>query len=539
MKYTNEELNEKSVKELRVIAKQVGVTGYFIMKKTELIERILNAIKNTEEKVQKDIEKKDIEKEPIKDRTQKKNTQEVETRIENNNLELLLDKVSDAKIELKGAKKKDNVIQSNQEQTQAFTIEETKPVKSQEEVNKNNLQSKEVTTFQKKDFYTFKDKQYPRDDKRDDLVRSKGILDITQEGYGFLRVNGYRPSPNDIYVAPSQIRRFELLQGDEISGLTRPPRDSERYFSLIKIDHVNDILPEELKNRKHFESLTPVFPHKRFKLENSSEDESTRIIDLFTPIGKGQRGLIVAPPKAGKTTLLKKIAQSIEINHPDTHLMVVLIDERPEEVTDWKRSVRGEVISSTFDEEQENHIRISELALERAKRLVEIGKDVLILMDSITRLTRAYNTTIQTTGRTLSGGIDASAIHKPKRFFGAARSVEQGGSLTILATCLVETGSRMDDVIFEEFKGTGNWELILDRKLADKRIFPAIDLKKSGTRKEELLLTPEELRKIWHLRRVLSSREGSDVTELILEYIKKTKNNKEFLAKIDERGGQF
>jgi transcription termination factor Rho len=539
MKYTNEELNEKSVKELRVIAKQVGVTGYFIMKKTELIERILNAIKNTEEKVQKDIEQKDIEKEPIKDRTQKKNTQEVETHIENNNLELLLDKVSDAKIELKGAKKKDNVIQSNQEQTQAFTIEETKPVKSQEEVNKNNLQSKEVTTFQKKDFYTFKDKQYPRDDKRDDLVRSKGILDITQEGYGFLRVNGYRPSPNDIYVAPSQIRRFELLQGDEISGLTRPPRDSERYFSLIKIDHVNDILPEELKNRKHFESLTPVFPHKRFKLENSSEDESTRIIDLFTPIGKGQRGLIVAPPKAGKTTLLKKIAQSIEINHPDTHLMVVLIDERPEEVTDWKRSVRGEVISSTFDEEQENHIRISELALERAKRLVEIGKDVLILMDSITRLTRAYNTTIQTTGRTLSGGIDASAIHKPKRFFGAARSVEQGGSLTILATCLVETGSRMDDVIFEEFKGTGNWELILDRKLADKRIFPAIDLKKSGTRKEELLLTPEELRKIWHLRRVLSSREGSDVTELILEYIKKTKNNKEFLAKIDERGGQF
>jgi len=539
MKYTNEELNEKSVKELRVIAKQVGVTGYFIMKKTELIERILNAIKNTEEKVQKDIEQKDIEKEPIKDRTQKKNTQEVETRIENNNLELLLDKVSDAKIELKGAKKKDNVIQSNQEQTQAFTIEETKPVKSQEEVNKNNLQSKEVTIFQKKDFYTFKDKQYPRDDKRDDLVRSKGILDITQEGYGFLRVNGYRPSPNDIYVAPSQIRRFELLQGDEISGLTRPPRDSERYFSLIKIDHVNDILPEELKNRKHFESLTPVFPHKRFKLENSSEDESTRIIDLFTPIGKGQRGLIVAPPKAGKTTLLKKIAQSIEINHPDTHLMVVLIDERPEEVTDWKRSVRGEVISSTFDEEQENHIRISELALERAKRLVEIGKDVLILMDSITRLTRAYNTTIQTTGRTLSGGIDASAIHKPKRFFGAARSVEQGGSLTILATCLVETGSRMDDVIFEEFKGTGNWELILDRKLADKRIFPAIDLKKSGTRKEELLLTPEELRKIWHLRRVLSSREGSDVTELILEYIKKTKNNKEFLAKIDERGGQF
>jgi len=539
MKYTNEELNEKSVKELRVIAKQVGVTGYFIMKKTELIERILNAIKNTEEKVQKDIEQKDIEKEPIKDRTQKKNTQEVETRIENNNLELLLDKVSDAKIELKGAKKKDNVIQSNQEQTQAFTIEETKPVKSQEEVNKNNFQSKEVTTFQKKDFYTFKDKQYPRDDKRDDLVRSKGILDITQEGYGFLRVNGYRPSPNDIYVAPSQIRRFELLQGDEISGLTRPPRDSERYFSLIKIDHVNDILPEELKNRKHFESLTPVFPHKRFKLENSSEDESTRIIDLFTPIGKGQRGLIVAPPKAGKTTLLKKIAQSIEINHPDTHLMVVLIDERPEEVTDWKRSVRGEVISSTFDEEQENHIRISELALERAKRLVEIGKDVLILMDSITRLTRAYNTTIQTTGRTLSGGIDASAIHKPKRFFGAARSVEQGGSLTILATCLVETGSRMDDVIFEEFKGTGNWELILDRKLADKRIFPAIDLKKSGTRKEELLLTPEELRKIWHLRRVLSSREGSDVTELILEYIKKTKNNKEFLAKIDERGGQF
>ncbi|HEM56014.1 MAG TPA: transcription termination factor Rho [Thermodesulfobium narugense] len=534
MKFTNEELNEKSVKELRIIAKQVGVTGYFIMKKTELIEKILNAIKKTEGK-EEEYKKTKSTKESIKSESKG----EIETPLNNTNLELLLDKISDAKIELKSTRKKENAVSTNQEQTQALVTEEVKPTKTQEEINKNNIQVKEATTFQKKEFYTFKDRQYPRDDKRDDLVRSSGILDITQEGYGFLRVNGYKPSPNDIYVAPSQIRRFELLQGDEISGLTRPPRDSERYYSLIKIDHINDILPEELKNRKHFESLTPVFPHKRFKLENSSEDESTRIIDLFTPIGKGQRGLIVAPPKAGKTTLLKKIAQSIEINHPDTHLMVVLIDERPEEVTDWKRSVRGEVISSTFDEEQENHTRISELALERAKRLVEIGKDVLILMDSITRLTRAYNTTIQTTGRTLSGGIDASAIHKPKRFFGAARCVEQGGSLTILATCLVETGSRMDDVIFEEFKGTGNWELILDRKLADKRIFPAIDLKKSSTRKEELLLTPEELRKIWHLRRVLSSREGSDVTELILEYIKKTKNNKEFLAKIDERGGQF
>ncbi|MEO1785007.1 transcription termination factor Rho [Thermodesulfobium sp. 4217-1] len=530
MKFTNEELNEKSVKELRIIAKQVGVTGYFIMKKTELVDKIFKAIKN----IEGSEEKKPIKRESVKDESKTKTKAPIDTK----NLELLLDKVSDAKIELKNTRKKEVVKPSTQGEIQTPKVEEPKTVQTPEN-NNNLLKSKETNTFQKKEFYTFKDKQYPRDDKRDDLVRSKGILDITQDGYGFLRVKSYRSSPNDIYVAPSQIRRFDLIQGDEISGLTRPPRDSERYFSLIKIDHINDLLPEDLRNRKHFESLTPVFPHKRFRLESSSEDESTRIIDLFTPIGKGQRGLIVAPPKAGKTTLLKKIAQSIEINHPDTHLMVVLIDERPEEVTDWKRSVKGEVISSTFDEEQENHTRLSELALERAKRLVETGKDVLILMDSITRLTRAYNTTIQTTGRTLSGGIDASAIHKPKRFFGAARSVEQGGSLTILATCLVETGSRMDDVIFEEFKGTGNWELILDRKLADKRIFPAFDLKKSSTRKEELLLTPEELRKIWHLRRVLASREGSDVTELILEYIKKTKNNKEFLAKIDERGAQF
>jgi transcription termination factor Rho len=531
MKFTNEELNEKSVKELRIIAKQVGVTGYFIMKKTELVDKIFKAIKN----IEGSEEKKPIKREHPKDEAKIKTKAPIDTK----NLELLLDKVSDAKIELKNTRNKDTVSPTTQERVQIPKVEESKPAQVSEDNSKDLLKSKETNTFQKKEFYTFKDKQYPRDDKRDDLVRSKGILDITQDGYGFLRVNSYRSSPNDIYVAPSQIRRFDLMQGDEISGLTRPPRDSERYFSLIKIDHINDLQPEDLRNRKHFESLTPVFPHKRFRLENSSEDESTRIIDLFTPIGKGQRGLIVAPPKAGKTTLLKKIAQSIEINHPDTHLMVVLIDERPEEVTDWKRSVKGEVISSTFDEEQENHTRLSEIALERAKRLVETGKDVLILMDSITRLTRAYNTTIQTTGRTLSGGIDASAIHKPKRFFGAARSVEQGGSLTILATCLVETGSRMDDVIFEEFKGTGNWELILDRKLADKRIFPAFDLKKSSTRKEELLLTPEELRKIWHLRRVLSSREGSDVLELILEYIKKTKNNKEFLAKIDERGAQF
>jgi transcription termination factor Rho len=364
---------------------------------------------------------------------------------------------------------------------------------------------------------------------------SEGILEIMDEGFGFLRTGGYLPSENDIYISPSQIRRFNLSVGDLVSGQVRPPKEGERYYALLKIEAVNHEDAELSKERIDFENLTPLFPEKMIKLENKSSGISTRIIDLFSPIGKGQRGLIVSPPKAGKTILLEKIANGITINHPEIKLMILLVDERPEEVTGMQRSVKAEVISSTFDQPVTNHIKVAEIVLERAKRLVEQKKDVVILLDSITRLARAYNQTIPTSGKTLSGGLDSSALYLPKRFFGAARNIEEGGSLTILATALVETGSRMDDVIFEEFKGTGNMELRLDRELSENRIFPAIDIKKSGTRKEELLLKKEELQKIWLLRRALSSQPSLGAVKLVISKLKKTKTNREFLNSIKEQ----
>ena len=364
---------------------------------------------------------------------------------------------------------------------------------------------------------------------------SEGILEIMNEGFGFLRTSGYLPGENDIYISPSQIRRFNLSVGDIVSGQVRPPKEGERYYALLKIEAVNHEDPELSKERIDFQNLTPLFPEKMIKLENKSSGLSTRIIDLFSPIGKGQRGLIVSPPKAGKTILLEKIANGITINHPEIHLMVLLVDERPEEVTGMQRSVKAEVISSTFDQPVSNHIKVAEIVLERAKRLVEQKKDVVILLDSITRLARAYNQTIPTSGKTLSGGLDSSALYLPKRFFGAARNIEEGGSLTILATALVETGSRMDDVIFEEFKGTGNMELRLDRELSENRIFPAIDIRKSGTRKEELLLPKEKLQKIWLLRRALASQPSLGAVKLVISKLKKTKTNKEFLDSIKEQ----
>ena len=364
---------------------------------------------------------------------------------------------------------------------------------------------------------------------------SEGILEIMSEGFGFLRTGGYLPGENDIYISPSQIRRFNLSIGDLVSGQVRPPKEGERYYALLKIEAVNHEDPELSKERIDFENLTPLFPEKMIKLENKSSGLSTRIIDLFSPIGKGQRGLIVSPPKAGKTILLEKIANGITINHPEINLMVLLIDERPEEVTGMQRSVKAEVISSTFDQPVSNHIKVAEIVLERAKRLVEQKKDVVILLDSITRLARAYNQTIPTSGKTLSGGLDSSALYLPKRFFGAARNIEEGGSLTILATALVETGSRMDDVIFEEFKGTGNMELRLDRELSENRIFPAIDIRKSGTRKEELLLPKEKLQKVWLLRRALASQPSLGAVKLVITKLKKTKNNKDFLDSIKEQ----
>ncbi len=368
---------------------------------------------------------------------------------------------------------------------------------------------------------------------------SSGILETMSDGYGFLRQNGLRPSAGDVYVSQSQIRRFALRTGDMITGQVRPPKEGERYFGLIRVDKVNDLIPEEARNRPHFENLTPIFPEQQILLETDPTNLTTRMVDLFAPIGRGQRGLIVSPPKAGKTTVLKHIAHGTATNHPDIHLMVVLIGERPEEVTDMIRSVKGEVFSSTFDESVEHQCRVGELALERAKSLVECKKDVFILLDSITRFTRAYNLSVPSSGRTLSGGIDPVALYPPKRFFGAARKLEEGGSLTIVANCLVDTGSRMDEVIYEEFKGTGNMELHLERKLAERRIFPAIEIQRSGTRREELFFDEPTLKQVWLLRRMVSllasdSMNASDATERVLERLSKKRTNLEFLTTLNK-----
>ncbi len=356
-----------------------------------------------------------------------------------------------------------------------------------------------------------------------------GVLEVLPDGYGFLRSNNYLSGPKDIYVSPSQIRRFNLKTGDKIFGKGRIPKEGEKFQALLYVQTVNGQPPDEAAKRKPFEHLTPIFPEEKIKLEINQRELSMRIIDLIAPIGKGQRGMIVAPPKAGKTILLKKIANSISLNYPDVELIVLLIDERPEEVTDMQRSINGEVVYSTFDEVPEHHIKVAEMVLERAQRLVEQQKDVVVLLDSITRLARAYNLTIPPTGRTLSGGLDPGALHRPKKFFGAARNIEFGGSLTILATALVETGSRMDDVIFEEFKGTGNMELHLDRRLSEKRIFPAMDINKSGTRREDLLLSQRELESVWTIRKALSNQGTAEVTEVLINRLLGTKTNEEFI----------
>jgi transcription termination factor Rho len=370
------------------------------------------------------------------------------------------------------------------------------------------------------------------------FIFSEGVLEVLPDGFGFLRAPDYNylPGPDDIYVSPSQIRKFDLQTGDTVSGQIRPPKEGERYFALIKVEAVNFEQPEQARDKLFFENLTPLYPQERLKLETTGENLSARVMDLWTPIGKGQRGLIVAPPRTGKTMLLQNIAQSVVQNHPEVFLIVLLIDERPEEVTDMQRSVDGEVISSTFDEPAQRHVQVAEMVIEKAKRLVEHKKDVLILLDSVTRLARAYNTVIPPSGKVLSGGLDSNALQKPKRFFGAARNIEEGGSLTIIATALIDTGSRMDDVIFEEFKGTGNMEIHLDRKLADKRVFPAIDLQKSGTRKEELLIPKDDLNRIWVLRKVLNPLSPVEAMELLLDKMGKTKGNTEFLSAMQKMG---
>jgi transcription termination factor Rho len=367
-------------------------------------------------------------------------------------------------------------------------------------------------------------------------IFAEGVLEILPDGYGFLRSPDYNylPGPDDIYVSPSQIRKFDLKTGDTISGQVRPPHEGEKYFALVKIEAVNFESPDEARNKILFDNLTPLYPQERVKLETVRENISARVMDLLTPLGKGQRGLIVSPPRAGKTMLLQNVANSITTNHPEVVLMVLLIDERPEEVTDMQRSVKGEVISSTFDEPAARHVQVAEMVIEKAKRLVEHKRDVVILLDSITRLARAYNTIVPPSGKVLSGGVDSNALQRPKRFFGSARNIEEGGSLTIIATALIDTGSRMDDVIFEEFKGTGNSEIILDRKLVDKRTFPAIDIQRSGTRKEELLIPKDDLARIWVLRKVLNPLSPVEAMELLIERLAKAQTNAEFLAKMSQ-----
>ncbi len=393
---------------------------------------------------------------------------------------------------------------------------------------KYGINHEELIALRKQEliFYTLKSHT-----EKGGIIYAYGSLEILPDGYGFLRSpqNSYLSGTDDIYISPSQIRLFNLKTGDTVYGQIRSPKEGERFFAMLRIELVNYDEPAVAQNRIPFENLTPLYPNKKLDLETSTEELSTRIINLFCPIGKGQRALIVSPPKTGKTILLQKIANAITTNHPEVYLIVLLIDERPEEVTDMERSVQAEVISSTFDEQATRHVQVAEMVLEKAKRLVEHGRDVVILLDSITRLARAYNQTVPTSGKILSGGVDSNALHKPKRFFGAARNIEQGGSLTIIATALIDTGSRMDEVIFEEFKGTGNMEINLDRRLSDKRLFPAINIKKSGTRKEEILLTDEELQKIWVLRRVINPMDDSDIIELLIDRMGKTKNNEAFL----------
>ncbi|UCD95688.1 MAG: transcription termination factor Rho [Candidatus Zixiibacteriota bacterium] len=368
------------------------------------------------------------------------------------------------------------------------------------------------------------------------MIFAEGVLEILNEGYGFLRSPDYNylPGPDDIYVSPSQIKRFDLRTGDTLSGQVRPPKDNERYFALLKIEAINFENPEVAKNKTLFDNLTPLYPNEPFKLEVNPDDMTTRIMDLMTPIGQGQRALITSPPKAGKTIILQKIANSITTNHPEVKLIVLLIDERPEEVTDMRRSVRGEVISSTFDEPADRHVAVANMVLEKAKRLVEHKHNVVILLDSITRLARAHNAVVPHSGKILSGGVDSNALHKPKRFFGAARNIEEGGSLTIIGTALIETGSRMDEVIFEEFKGTGNLEMVLDRRLSDRRIFPAMDLNRSSTRKEELLLLADVLAKVWILRKFLAEMNPIEAMEFLIDRMKKTKNNEKFLSSMKD-----
>lgn len=517
-----EGLGSKTLVELREIAKELKIKSITTYKKNELIE-IINSKSKNDEKINEEIKEKNEEiKEDIKNRKENIERESIEKEVE-------------YKSPTKSYNKKEidtqNISQNQENRNQRNDYNKTTNVN---DCNKaSNISNRMVRN--NKNYYM--PKQVDESKIVDEFNTSKedevvGVLEILPDGFGFLRGSNYLSTEGDVYVSPSQIRRFNMKTGDKIKGITRHPKSGEKFRALLYVQKINDENPDTAIQRNAFETLTPIFPEERLTLETNRNEIATRIIDLISPIGKGQRGLIVAPPKAGKTVLLKSVANSIAKNHPNVELIVLLIDERPEEVTDMKESIEGDVIYSTFDQVSSHHVKVAEMVLNRAQRLVEHGKDVVILLDSITRLARAYNLTISPTGRTLSGGIDPGALHGPKKFFGAARNIRQGGSLTILGTALVETGSRMDDVIFEEFKGTGNMELHLDRKLAEKRIFPAIDIYKSGTRRDDLLLDDEEKPALWRLRREMSNNSVMEITDKVIELIKRTKDNKEFVKSI-------
>ena len=541
----NKNLDNKTLEEIRYIAKLVGLKNYLKYKKTDLIEK-LTELQGTEQfKNQEAVQDYNLPSDIVSVKIASPEEEKIENdsavvegkrkRGRPSKASLAISSEAADKDESQAVEDKKLPIQKEGRDEPEAPVKtlETKPLIQHKGSRNENTSENESKKENKKEDYPNSLEKIASDDP------VEGVLEVLPDGYGFLRGDNYLSGPKDVYVSPSQIRRFGLKTGDKVRGKGRIPKEGEKFQALLYVQTVNGDTPEIASKRVPFEYLTPIYPEGRITLETNPRELSTRMIDLIAPIGKGQRGMIVAPPKAGKTILLKKIANSVTTNYPDIELIVLLIDERPEEVTDMQRSIKGEVIYSTFDEVPEHHIKVAEMVLERAQRLVEHKKDVVILLDSITRLARAYNLTIPPTGRTLSGGLDPGALHKPKRFFGAARNIEFGGSLTIMATALIETGSRMDEVIFEEFKGTGNMELHLDRRLSEKRIFPAIDINKSGTRREELLLSQKELEAIWGIRKALSNTGTAEVTEMLVSKLLATRTNDDFISTINISFNKF
>ncbi len=552
--YTLDDLSERLLSELREIAEELSVKNAKKIAKKELIYEILekqaSLPDNEIQKIKKDTKpEKAREERPTKPKPRpagkkrenvkeepeaQKELGESDDILKSLDIEIADDKSAPAQ---EKEEKEEPSKDSRPPREPRSTDRPNKRKEHDADDNSSDTDNKEPRERREpRSDHKSKKAQFNEDIKEfDGVIENEGVLEIMQDGYGFLRSSDYHylASPDDIYVSPSQIKLFGLKTGDTVMGQIRPPKDGEKYFALLRVSSVNGKTTEEIRDRVAFEYLTPLFPEEKLNLSSKADNYSTRIVDLFAPIGKGQRGMIVAQPKTGKTVLLKNIANAIAENHPEVYLMILLIDERPEEVTDMARSVKAEVIASTFDEQADKHVKVSSIVLEKAKRMVECGHDVVILLDSITRLARAYNTVVPSSGKILSGGVDANALHKPKRFFGAARNVENGGSLTIIATALIETGSKMDEVIFEEFKGTGNMELQLDRKLSNKRVYPAIDVPASGTRREDLLMDPEELRRVWILRKFMSDMNSNEAMEFLLSKMKGTRNNDEFLVSMN------